>query len=44
MILLMVNEKSDSLTYTYRALYPVIWISILMFCLGQVSFFSLKPD
>ncbi len=34
----MVNEKNDALTYTYRALYPIVWFSILIFSLGQVSF------
>jgi len=36
-ILFMVNEMSDALTYTYRALYPIVWIAILIFCLGQAA-------
>jgi hypothetical protein len=36
MILLLANENNEPLTYTYRALYPIVWFSILMFCLGEV--------
>jgi hypothetical protein len=33
----MLNEIKEPIMYVYRALYPVVWFSILLFCLGQVK-------
>lgn len=35
---MVLNEIKDPLFMVYRALYPLVWFSILVFCLGQVKF------
>ena len=36
LILLILNEINEPIVYVYRALYPIVWISILLFSLGEV--------
>ena len=37
LILLILNEINEPIVYVYRALYPIVWISILLFSLGEVG-------
>ncbi|CAF1577882.1 unnamed protein product [Adineta ricciae] len=43
-ILLILNQINEPLMYVYRALYPIVWFSILMFCLGQAARVTSKCD
>ncbi|CAF3176894.1 unnamed protein product [Rotaria socialis] len=43
-ILLMANEIKEPIMYAYRALYPMVWFSILLFCLGEAARVTSKCD
>ncbi|CAF2416083.1 unnamed protein product [Rotaria sp. Silwood2] len=43
-ILFMVNEIKEPIMYAYRILYPIVWFSILMCCLGQAARVTSKCD
>ncbi|CAF1040012.1 unnamed protein product [Rotaria sp. Silwood1] len=43
-ILFMANEIKEPMIYAYRVLYPIVWFSILIFCLGQAARVTSKCD
>ncbi|UJR23617.1 hypothetical protein I4U23_026603 [Adineta vaga] len=44
LILLMLNQINKPLMYVYRGLYPIVWFSILIFCLAQAARVTSKCD